>query len=117
MVEEARMASLIGKKPGASFKPSRLNARSSCIVSRNPSRKEAREAKFSRQSVGLGASRAARKSPRKSGVIGNQLIVGQRGVALRVATTGSLSDGFKETSIFVTCASFLKTRPNPEIGR
>src|SRR5258708_184756 len=102
MVEEARTASLIGKKPGASFKPSRPSARSSWTVSRKPSRKEAMEAKLSRQSVGLPASRATRKSPRKSGAIGNQLIIGQRGAALRIGTTGSLGDGFKETSIFVT---------------
>jgi hypothetical protein len=37
IVEEARTASRIGKKPGASFNPSRLRARSSCTVSKNPS--------------------------------------------------------------------------------
>src|SRR5258707_14509396 len=99
MVEEARTASLMGKKPGASFTPSRPSARSSWTVSRKPSRKEAREAKRSRHSVGLGVSRAARKSLRKSGAIGNQVIMGQRGAALRIGTTGSVGDGSKEASI------------------
>ena len=56
------MASRTGKKPGASFKPNRPNARSSWTVSRNPSRQAAREAKLSRHSVGLARSSAARKS-------------------------------------------------------